>query len=94
MSAPPTALHTDAASALASPAVPFWRLTLARLLRQRMACIAAAVLAAIVLACLLIPWLSPYDNDTPDFALLSHAPMLANGHVLGTDPLGRDLLVA
>ncbi len=76
-----------------APAAPFWRLTLSRLLRERMACIAAAVLAVIVLACLLIPWLSSYDFDTPDFALLSHPPTLVGGHILGTDPLGRDLLV-
>jgi oligopeptide transport system permease protein len=66
---------------------------LSRLLRQPMARIATVVLAAIVLAALLVPWLSPYDSYTPDFALLSHAPTLAGGHVLGTDPLGRDLLV-
>ncbi|HTT03705.1 MAG TPA: ABC transporter permease subunit [Steroidobacteraceae bacterium] len=66
---------------------------LARLRAQRLTRIAAAVLAAIVLASLLVPWLSPYDSYTPDFALLSHPPMLAGAHVLGTDPLGRDLLV-
>lgn len=77
----------------AEGALPYWRLTLARLLRQRMAIVAASVLAFIVLGCILIPWLSPYDNYTPDFAMISHGPTFAGGHVLGTDPLGRDLLV-
>ena len=80
-------------AALAGPTVPYWRLTLARLLRQRMACVAAAILSAIVLGCLIIPWLSPYDSYTPDFSMLSHAPTFSGGHILGTDPLGRDLLV-
>jgi oligopeptide transport system permease protein len=66
---------------------------LSRLLAQPLTRIAASVLAAIVLAALLVPWLSPYDSYTPDFALLAHAPMLGGAHVLGTDPLGRDLLV-
>jgi oligopeptide transport system permease protein len=89
-----------AESAPASPAEApshatggFWRLTLRRLAAQRMTLIAAAVLTAIVLGSLLIPWLSPYDYYTPHFDLLSHAPMLAGAHLLGTDPLGRDLLV-
>jgi oligopeptide transport system permease protein len=80
-------------AALVEPTLPYWRLTLARLLGQRMACVAAAILSAIVLGCLFIPWLSPYDNYTPDFSMLSHAPTFSGGHILGTDPLGRDLLV-
>jgi oligopeptide transport system permease protein len=71
----------------------FWRLTLQRLAAQRMTLVAGALLAAIVIACLLVPWLSPYDYYTPQFDLLSRGPMLAGGHILGTDPLGRDLLV-
>src|SRR5450631_4562663 len=71
----------------------FWRQALRRLRRQRMAMTAAAVLATIALACLLLPLLSPYDYFTPHFELLSRAPMLAGGHLLGTDPLGRDLLL-
>jgi len=40
-----------------------------------------------------MPLLSPYDYYTPHLELLSRAPSLAGGHILGTDPLGRDLLV-
>jgi len=75
------------------PSAGFWRLAGARLGRQRMTRAAAALLAAIVIACLVVPWLSPYDYYTPHFELLSRPPMLAGGHLLGTDPLGRDLLV-
>jgi oligopeptide transport system permease protein len=46
-----------------------------------------------MLCSVLLPLLSPYDYFTPHFELLSRAPMLAGGHLLGTDPLGRDLLL-
>jgi len=71
----------------------FWRLTARRLAGQRMTVVAGALLGAIVIASLVIPWLSPYDYYTPQFDLLSRGPMLGGGHLLGTDPLGRDLLV-
>jgi oligopeptide transport system permease protein len=93
LSVPAPGTTASAEGAELERAVSFWRQTLWRLLRQPMACIALAVLGAIVLGCLLIPWLSPYDSGTPDFAMLSHVPTFAGGHLLGTDPLGRDLLV-
>jgi oligopeptide transport system permease protein len=71
----------------------FWQIGAGRLRRQRVTMAAAAVLAAISLACLLVPCLSTSDYYTPHFDLLSVAPTLAGGHWLGTDPLGRDLLV-
>jgi oligopeptide transport system permease protein len=76
-----------------SRAQGFWGQAVRRLRRQRMAMAAAALLALIMLACLLLPLLSPYDYFTPHFELLSRGPMFAGGHILGTDPLGRDLLV-
>jgi oligopeptide transport system permease protein len=76
-----------------SRAQGFWGQAVRRLRRQRMAMAAAALLALIMLACLLLPLLSPYDYFTPHFELLSRGPMLTGGHILGTDPLGRDLLV-
>ena len=51
---------------------------------------AAIVLAIIVLAALLAPWLAPYEPDAPDlFAALSGP---SAQHLLGADALGRDLL--
>jgi oligopeptide transport system permease protein len=70
-----------------------WRQALQRLRAQRMSMAAAALLASIMLASVLLPLLSPYDYFTPHFELLSRPPMLAGGHLLGTDPLGRDLLL-
>jgi oligopeptide transport system permease protein len=57
------------------------------------AVIAAAVLLALALCCLIVPALSPYDYYTPQLDLISQPPMFTGGHLLGTDPLGRDLLI-
>ena len=63
-----------------------------RLLRNRAAVVSLGVLAVLVLAALIGPYiLAPYGyaqinkNDVWD-------PPLTNGHLLGTDSLGRDLL--
>ncbi|HTW73899.1 MAG TPA: ABC transporter permease subunit [Steroidobacteraceae bacterium] len=92
----PAAPEPPAASPSSAPparAGAFWRLTLRRLAAQPTTRVAAALLAMIVIGCLVIPWLSPYDYYTPHFDLLSRGPMLAGAHLFGTDPLGRDLLV-
>jgi oligopeptide transport system permease protein len=51
------------------------------------------ILATLLLAALLVPLLSPYDFFTPDWEHANLSPGLSNGHLLGTDSLGRDLLV-
>ena len=63
-----------------------WRL----LLRNPLAVAGLATLAALVLAALLAPWLSPFDpNDTNPRDFLQ--PPDAT-HPLGTDEVGRDYL--
>jgi oligopeptide transport system permease protein len=42
---------------------------------------------------LIVPALSPYDYYTPQLQYISLPPALHGGHLLGTDPLGRDLLI-
>jgi oligopeptide transport system permease protein len=69
-----------------------------KLLWQRLcahpgALVAAAVLLLLALCSLIVPALSPYDYYTPQLDLISQPPMLRGGHLLGTDPLGRDLLI-
>ena len=51
------------------------------------------MLGAIVLAAIVVPWISPYNYYTPQWALLDQPPTLHGGHIFGTDDLGRDLLV-
>jgi oligopeptide transport system permease protein len=55
--------------------------------------ISLAVLALIVLCAVALPLVSPFDYYTPSWDELDLAPGLAHGHLLGTDDLGRDLLV-
>lgn len=63
-----------------------------RLLRNRAAVAGMTVLALLVLAALVGPYLSPYAYDEVNKADVWLAP-LRRGHLLGTDALGRDLLV-
>ncbi len=51
------------------------------------------LLALIVLGAILVPWISPYDYATPDWDSLNLSLQWRSGHLLGTDDLGRDLLV-
>jgi oligopeptide transport system permease protein len=65
-----------------------------RRLRQRPSTrLAALLLAVIVAAAVLVPWLSPYDYATPVWTQIFAAPSLHGGRLFGTDALGRDLLV-
>jgi oligopeptide transport system permease protein len=68
----------------------FWLGALGRFLRHRRSVVAAAVLAALVLACLLVPVVSPHDPYAVEFAQKQQGPSAA--HPLGTDFFGRDLL--
>ena len=65
---------------------------LRRLQGDRIAVIAAGLLALIVLLAIAGPWISPWPHDVIDFdGDWGAAPGLASGHWLGTDELGRDL---
>jgi peptide/nickel transport system permease protein len=49
------------------------------------------IIAAVVLTALLAPWVAPYNPDVGDGALRL-APPLTQGHLLGLDGQGRDIL--
>jgi oligopeptide transport system permease protein len=51
------------------------------------------LLALLVGGAVTIPWLSPHDYFTPDWDAMNLAPQWTSGHWLGTDELGRDVLV-
>ena len=56
--------------------------------RDKKALVGLIVLAVLTLAAILAPFLTPYDPNAQDFAMIG-APSWA--HPLGTDDLGRDL---
>src|SRR5690606_36664167 len=61
-----------------------------RLRRNHLAVVGAVVLLVVGLACLLVPWLSPYGYEQQDLILGAAGPSAQ--HWLGTDVFGRDLL--
>lgn len=64
----------------------FW----ARLRRNRLAMTGLTLVVGLFAVSLLAPWLAPYD---PNFIDLKEVLMPPSGqHLLGTDPLGRDVL--
>ena len=80
-------------TALAAHAGPsrWWRSrTMHRFVSHRLALLGVAMIAALTLACILGPYLLPYDSLHIDLRA-RFAPPLTGQHYLGTDPLGRDL---
>jgi peptide/nickel transport system permease protein len=62
-----------------------------RLRRMRLASVGAAILALVFLAGALAPWIAPYDPAA--VSLINRLkPPLTDGHLLGTDALGQDIL--
>lgn len=70
-----------------------WREAALELRRDRLALACAALLAAMALAAIAGPALLPFRADEIDWAHMAVPPLEAAGHWLGTDRLGRDLLV-
>jgi len=63
-----------------------------RFLRHRLAVAGVAVVALLIAACAVVPMVSAYGPLTIDLRHRFQAP-LAGPHLLGSDQLGRDLLV-
>jgi oligopeptide transport system permease protein len=70
-----------------------WQQSWRRLRARRATWVAALLLLAIMLAALLVPWLSPYDYATPAWTEIFRSPSWRASRPFGTDGLGRDLLV-
>lgn len=68
-----------------------WRDAWHRLAKNRLAVFGGALLALLGLACLFGPFLLPFTYEEQNLALGASRPSAA--HWLGTDTLGRDLLV-
>jgi oligopeptide transport system permease protein len=63
----------------------------ARLRRNHAAVASLLIVPLVVLACFVGPWLLPFDPNAQDYDA-TLLPPLTQGHVFGTDELGRDLL--
>jgi oligopeptide transport system permease protein len=70
-----------------------WREAFGLLRRDRLAVTCAALLAALAIAAVVGPSLLQYRVDEIDWAHMAVPPFAEAGHWLGTDRLGRDLLV-
>ena len=75
----------------AAPAAPQGQSVWARFVRNRLAIVGAAVVLAVVLVALLAPWIAPNDPNAVN-ARGRLSPIGVNGHLLGSDELGRDIL--
>src|SRR5687767_13620206 len=69
-----------------------WSLVWRRFRRHRLGLISLVVLAALIAACFLAPWIAPYPFDKQDPLLINRFPGPSAQHWLGTDELGRDIL--
>ncbi len=70
-----------------------WREALLQLRRNRLAIACAAILGVLALAAILGPSMLDYREDEIDWSNMAVPPFEASSHWLGTDRLGRDLLV-
>ncbi|ESQ01131.1 oligopeptide ABC transporter integral membrane protein [Streptomyces sp. GBA 94-10 4N24] len=90
---PPAA--TDRAAAKKPPGGPR-SVILRALLRNKLAVLALAVLALLLVAALFAPLIAPYDPNAQDLLIRLRPPVWQDGgtgtHLLGTDQLGRDML--
>src|SRR3712207_334808 len=80
-------------TALAVHAGPsrWWRSrTTHRFVSHRLALLGVAMITSLTLACVIGPYLLPYDSLYIDLRA-RFAPPLTGQHCLGTDPLGRDV---
>lgn len=70
-----------------------WRDATTRILRNHAALASATILVLMAVLVILGPALSPHAFDYADFGHISQPPSLADGHLFGTDSVGRDLFV-
>lgn len=89
-----TSLHGEALDAAGEvEGRSLWQDAWRRLIKNRAAVASMFILAAIALACLLVPYALPWSYDAIDWDHVeAMPPNVELGHYLGTDSVGRDLL--
>src|ERR1700722_12878522 len=78
-------MSTAEPATIRSPFAEFWR----RFRRKRVALASACVIIVLMLAAALAPWITPFDQTTPDYNALLEGPSWQ--HLAGTDTYGRDI---
>ncbi|VAW92385.1 Oligopeptide transport system permease protein OppC (TC 3.A.1.5.1) [hydrothermal vent metagenome] len=64
-----------------------------RLKQNRAALVSIGLIVTVIVAALIGPMLSSYTIEDIDYDAIAVAPSFTNGHLFGTDSLGRDLFV-
>ncbi|HUR58713.1 MAG TPA: ABC transporter permease [Opitutaceae bacterium] len=90
-SAPSPALLASVAQEPIEKGISLWRDAWLRLRKNKLAVFGMFALAIIAIGCLVGPWISHYGYEEQNLDLGASAP--GAQHWLGTDTLGRDLLV-
>ncbi len=69
----------------------FWQGAFRRFRRNKLSIVSLIFILLLAFLCLIVPFLSSYNYDTPDFANSLVPPGMT--HLFGSDGLGRDLFV-
>ena len=60
--------------------------------KRKIAVLGLVIVLFYVVVAIAAPWIAPYDPVEADFGAMLKAPGTVEGHILGTDELGRDIL--
>ncbi len=60
--------------------------------KRKIAVLGLIIVLIYVVVAVTAPWIAPYDPVEADFSAMLKAPGTVEGHILGTDELGRDIL--
>ena len=60
--------------------------------KRKIAVLGLVIVLFYVAVAIAAPWIAPYDPEKADFSIMLKAPGTVEGHLLGTDELGRDIL--
>jgi len=76
-----------------SPPESIWSRVWLRLQQNRAALVSMSLIVIIIVSALLGPMFSSFTIEDIDYEAIALAPSISNGHLFGTDSLGRDLFV-
>lgn len=85
--------YPDTQAKIQTKSRSLWQDAMRRFFKNKAAVLSLCLLLLILLFTIIAPLLSKYTFDEADWDLINSAPSLANGHLFGTDSLGRDLFV-